>query len=196
MKKIMMTLAAVAVAATMNAQVWVGGQIGFSTKHVNGTDGNSKTFEIAPEIGYTLDDNFSVAIKLGYGYTSDFTNTEPVSMGGVVIPTIVNYGNANTWSVNPYVRYTFVKVGNFSAFVDGGLNYTTTHIQGADNNVNSFGIGVNPGIAYNVSDKVTLAAHFGKGLYWKHEWCKDSFRTNELGLELLNGVGFSAYYNF
>ena len=36
MKKIMMTLAAVCVAATMNAQVWVGGSLGFSTNHTNG----------------------------------------------------------------------------------------------------------------------------------------------------------------
>ena len=196
MKKIMMTLAAVCVAATMNAQVWVGGELGFSTKHVNGSEDNSKKFAIAPEIGYNLDDNFSVAIKLGYSYTSDYMVNDNAVVAGVAIPVSVNAGNANTWFVNPYVRYAFVKAGNFSAFVDGGLNYATTHIQGADNNINSFGVGINPGIAYNVSDKLTLAAHFGKGLYWEHNWVKDSYRTNELGLELLNGVSFSAYYNF
>ena len=64
MKKIMMTLAAVAVAATMNAQVWVGGELGFTGSHVNGIDNTEKTFTIAPEIGYNLDDNFAVAINI------------------------------------------------------------------------------------------------------------------------------------
>ena len=180
MKKILMTLAAVAVATTMNAQVWAGGELGFSTKHTNGAEQNAKTFSIAPEVGYNLSDNFAVAIKLGYAHTN------PNADGEI----------SNKWSINPYVRYSFVKAGNFSAFLDGGVNWSTEHIQGAENNKNTFGININPGIAYNVSEKVTLAAHFGKGLYYEHNWTKDVERSNAFGLELLNGVKFSAYYNF
>ena len=179
MKKIMMTLAAVAVAATMNAQVWAGGSLGFSTKHNNGAENNTKTFSIKPEVGYNLDDNFAVAIALGYEHQTPATSA-----------------STNKWSINPYARYTFAKAGNFSAFLDGGLKYTTAHTQGAENNNNTFGIYVNPGIAYNLSDKVTLAAHFGDGLYYNHNWTKDVKRSNEFGLQLLNGVEFSAYYNF
>ena len=190
MKKILMTLAAVAVATTMNAQIWAGGELGFSTKHNNGAEGNEKTFTVAPEIGYNLDDNFAVAIKFGYAHTN------PNKYGEIT----------NKWSINPYVRYTFVKAGNFSAFVDGGVNWSTEHAQGDKKNENAFGININPGIAYNVSDKVTLAAHFGEGLYYKHNWKADyvendvvvaaGHRSNEFGLNLLNGVSFSAYYNF
>ena len=181
-----MTLAAVAVATTMNAQVWAGGELGFSTKHTNGAENNTKTFNIAPEIGYNLSDNLAVAIKLGYEHVSPAAGA-----------------STNNWTINPYVRYSFVKAGNFSAFIDGGVNYTTGHTQGAKKNNNTFGIGINPGIAYNVSEKVTLAAHLGKGLYYEHNWraesedgAMDGYHKNSFGLELLNGVSFSAYYNF
>ncbi len=185
MKKIMMTLAAVAVAATMNAQVWVGGELGFTGSHVNGIDNTEKTFTIAPEIGYNLDDNFAVAIKLGYGYAS----TQDLGALG-------RHSNVNSYIINPYARYTFAKAGNFSAFVDGGVNYSTIHVQGADKNINQFGASVVPGIAYAVSNKVTLVSHLGEGLYIKHSWIKDAIRTNDYGFNLFNGISFGAYYNF
>ena len=59
MKKIMMTLAAVAVAATMNAQGYIGGNLGFvnSTNKTNPAAEVTRTgFSIAPEFGYKLDD--------------------------------------------------------------------------------------------------------------------------------------------
>ena len=184
MKKIFMTLAAAVVAVSASAQVWVGGELGFSSNHVNGNDDSDKTFTIAPEIGYDLDENLSVAIKLGYSYAG----TRSI-IGN-------DYNNVNAYTINPYARYTFVKVGNFSAFVDGGIHYTTLHVQGAENNFNQMGVAVNPGIAYAVSDKVTLVSHLGDGLYYNHTWLKDAYRSNNFGLDLFNGISFGAYYNF
>ena len=173
-----MTLAAVAVAATMNAQTWVGGSLGFSTSHLQGAEKNTKTFSIAPEIGYNLDDKWSVAVALGYGHSS------------------YSYHTYNTFSVKPYARYTFVKAGDFSFFLDGGLNYETEHMNGAKNNENSFGVFVTPGISYAISEKVGLVAHLGSGLTFDHEWEKDSYHRNTLALDLANGISFGAYYNF
>jgi len=189
MKKILMSLAALAVAATMNAQVWVGGEVGFTTNHTNGSDHTAKEFSIAPEIGYNLSDNLSVAIALGYGHTSDFDGTK-FGIPGMTL------SNVNAYSIKPYARYTFVKAGNFSAFVDGGLKYNTAHAQGIENNFNQFGVFVTPGIAYSVSDKVTLVSHLGDGLYFNHTWVKDNVRSNGVGFKLLNGISFGAYYNF
>ena len=69
MKKILLSLAALAVAATMNAQVW--SEVGFTTNHTNGSGHTALELNIAPDIGYTLSDNFSVAIALGYSHTSN-----------------------------------------------------------------------------------------------------------------------------
>ena len=185
MKKIMMTLAAVAVAATMNAQVWVGGEIGFTSEHQNGV-GTENIFTIKPEIGYSLNEKFDVAIALGYSHASDKLNK---NLGG-------NKFYANTFEINPYLRYKFVKAGNFFAFVDGGLNYATTHYQSVSNNENEFGVAIVPGIAYSVSNKVTLVSHLGEGLYYNHQWMKDTYRQNNFGFHLFNAISFGAYYNF
>ena len=179
MKKIMMTLAAVCVAATMNAQTWVGGSLGFSTKHTNGNETSTKEFSISPEIGYNLDENLAVAVELRYTHKNPAAGT-----------------NENSYSIRPYARYTFLKAGNFSVFADGGLNYTTTHQQGADNNDNTLGVFVAPGLGYALSEKVCIVAHFGDGLTYNHEWTKDVSRSNNFGLDLTNGLSFSAYYNF
>ena len=191
MKKIMMTLAAVAVAATMNAQVWVGGEVGFTSEHLNGV-GTENIFNVKPEIGYSLNEKFDVAIALGYSHSSDKMNK--------------NFGVAkfftNSFEINPYLRYKFVKAGNFFAFIDGGINYATTHYSGRFNgeklskNENEFGVSIVPGIAYSVSEKVTLVSHLGEGLYYNHQWMKDEYHQNNFGFRLFNGITFGAYYNF
>ena len=201
MKKILMTLAAVAVATTMNAQIWAGGELGFTTSHKNSSNWTSKNLTISPEVGYNLSDNFAVAIALGYSYASNLKD-EDLNM---------EFDHTNTYSIKPYVRYTFVKAGNFSAFLDGGLNYQTQHAKGYKKNMNTIGVFVTPGIAYNVSEKVTLVAHLGDGLYYNHKW-NDSYipelgsnekyavqtsnNWNKFGFQLLNGISFGAYYNF
>jgi len=223
MKKILMTLAAVAVATTMNAQTWIGGELGFSTSHTHSAGEGiypSKTnITVKPEIGYNLNDKFAVAIALGYEYNSH------VSVSGILggandvwdknssNTTTTDARNANTWSINPYVRYTAIKAGNFSVFVDGGIAYATTHIRKVGDNTNAFGVNITPGIAYAVSDKVSLVAHLGEGLYYAHSWNKGSETklnndgtvdkygrassyNNNFGFKLLNGVSFGAYYNF
>ena len=181
----MMAVMAVA-AISANAQVWIGGEVGLTSSHVNGV-GTTKAFTLQPEAGYSLSDKFDVAIKLGYSYASE--KEYKTSFGPQ------SYSNVNTWEINPYVRYKFVKAGNFFAFVDGGLGYATTHYQGVSNNENKFGVYVVPGIAYSVSNKVTLVSHIGDGLYYKHEWVKDVARSNDFGFNLLNQISFGAYVN-
>ncbi len=181
MKKIVMTLAAVAVAATMNAQTWVGGQLGFSSSHTCGSESTEKAVFVMPEIGYSLDENMDVAIALG------FTHASNLNVMGITC------ANVNEFTVNPYLRYKFVKAGNFSAFIDCGIAYATTHVQGDEKNYNQFGAGVTPGIAYAVSDKVTLVSHLGEGLYYNHQWKEGYGHQNNFGFKMLNSISFGAY---
>lgn len=194
MKKIFMMAVMAVAALSANAQVWIGGEVGFGSTHTNGWS-TEKTFTIQPEVGYALSDKFDVAIALGYSYASDKEYKE----GGKY----KYYSNANSWEIKPYVRYKFVKAGNFFAFVDGGLNYETTHVKGEAKNWNSFGVSFAPGIAYAVSNKVTLVSHLGEGLYYSHDWKNydenqfyDNFHANSVGFKLFNQVTFGAYYNF
>ncbi len=194
MKKIFMMAVMAVAALSANAQTWVGGELGFTSSHTNGV-GTSKEFTIKPEVGFGLNEKFDVAIALGYTYSSDKLHKK---FGGDRFST-------NEFEISPYVRYKFIKAGNFFAFVDGGLEYATLHYKGFSTNMNKFGVYVTPGIAYSVSNKVTLVSHLGEGLYYNHEWQKggkidgvleyDATHMNNVGFRLFNGITFGAYVN-
>lgn len=178
MKKIFLMAAVAMMSLAANAQVWVGGEVELSSKHINGAENSSSVVSFVPEIGYKLSDNIDVALGIG------FSHSNPASGK-----------NVNTFVFNPYVRYTAVKAGNFSAFIDGGINYGSQHTKGAEKNANTLGISIAPGISYAVSDKVTLVSHLGDGLYYQHSWMTNVVRSNDFGLKLFNGISFGAYVN-
>lgn len=86
-----MTLVAVAMATTMNAQWYVGGTVGYNYTKDKNTDVKSNTFVITPELGYNLNEKWAVGMKIGYAYNK------------------VDDAKSNEFVVNPYARYTFVK---------------------------------------------------------------------------------------
>ena len=183
MKKIMMTLAAIAVAATMNAQVYVGGSLGFNTSSHDGNTNSSVT--LLPEIGYNLDENLAVGIAFGYGQTKNTVEQNNVEVS------VTN----KKFIINPYARYTFVKFDKVNVFVDGGLEYV--HKDNAGSKNNTFGIGVRPGVAVNLNDKLSFVSHFG---WLGYSNSKDDYdgakATNTFGFELNSAVSFGMYYNF
>ena len=210
MKKIMMIAAMMVAAVSANAQVWIGGEVGFNTStntvKVSGvsTDETTNNFTIAPEIGYNLSDKWAVAVKVAFAHSGN---------NGEVAVLLNNYLGAlgfkdgkvttNAIVINPYVRYTFVKSGNFSAFVDGGVSYSTVHVNNMSdvmNNINSFGVAINPGISYAVSEKVGLVAHLGD-LSFNTSWTKAKnadikVTDNKFNVSFWNAISFGAYYNF
>lgn len=155
MKKIMMTLAAVAVAATMNAQMYIGGNLGFSTSKDKTDPADEQTvtgFTIQPEIGYQLDDKFGVGIVLGYQYNK--TKHEG-TISNIPYSSDVK---ASAFLIKPYLRYQCFTAGKFNVFVDGGLNFKTISRDNMKNELD-FGLFVSPGIAYNVNEKWSIVAH-------------------------------------
>ena len=184
MKKSMMTRAAVAVAATMNAQVYVGGGIGFQTTSQG--DNTNTVIKLVPEIGYNLDENWAVGVALAYGHTKNSVET-----GG--IETSIK---TNVYGINPYARYTFAKFDKINLFVDGGLEYV--HTKAGDNKNNTFAIGVKPGVAVNLNDKLSFVAHVG---FLGYQNSKDDYdgakAANTFGFDLDgSNLSFGLYYNF
>ena len=187
MKKIMMTLAAVAVAATMNAQVYVGGEVGFETTSQDGVTNSSVT--LMPEIGYNLDENWAVGLSFGFGQDKREVTEE---IGGVEVTATVK---DKRFIINPYVRYTFVKLDKVNVFVDGGLSYAHYDNAGAKNN--QFGIGVRPGVAVNLNDKLSFVTHFGWLGYKNSKDDNEGAKAaNTFGFDLNSKVSFGMYYNF
>ena len=191
-------IAALAVASlTANAQAWLGGNIGYTSTKTEienkyaSLDNTASAFSFAPEVGYDLDENWSVALRLSYAHIDSYT---------VEINNDKFTGTANSFAITPYVRYKFFNEGNFTAFVDGGITYGTTHLNGYSDvieNPNFFNIGFNPGIAYAISDDVTLVAHFGDLSYnitttkAKRYDVKSTISAFNIGLD--NSISFGVY---
>ncbi len=177
MKKIMMTLAAVAVAATMNAQSYVGGSFGFTSVSHDGD--NVTAFEVMPEIGTTLTDD--LAFGIAFGYAQNGKDNSKVS----------------SWSINPYLRYTFAKFDKVNVFVDGTVGYENTDSKKLNYKTGEFEVGLKPGVAVNLTDEVSFVAHFG---FLGYNYYKPDFNgakaTNTFGVNLDSNVLFGLYFNF
>ena len=175
MKKILLTALVAVSALAANAQVWVGGSIGYNHYDIDGIKATKVDhFEIAPEVGYALSDKVDLAIKLAF--TSDKTGGADAVTG---------------FQVNPYVRYTFFQTGAVGFFLDGGFSVATSSVDGSKA---QFGIGVAPGVKFAASDKVSFVARLGGLGYRMNEGNVD--KAKRYGVDLNNNISFGLYYNF
>ena len=109
MKKFLMTLAAAFVAVAASAQVYVGGSLGINSTKIDGEDDATITYKFLPEIGYKFSDSWAAGVNFGWakeGVTSDDDDL-----------------TVNTFEVNPYARFTFVKGKVVNVFCDGSVGY-------------------------------------------------------------------------
>jgi len=177
MKKILMTLAAIAMATTMNAQFYIGGGVGYSHSKIN--DVKTDEFKILPEFGYNLNDQMSVGATVGYTYSK----TSDVKTNG--------------FEIAPYFRYTFAKMNMVNAFIDLGVDYA--YSKTGDIKTNAIGAGLFPGIAVNLNDKISFVTKIG-ALSYLHASTKNNGIESKgdnfaLGLDGSN-LQFAVYYNF
>ena len=187
MKKIILTAIVAVASLGANAQIWVGGQLGFNYNTVKFGDDKleTTTFSLAPEVGYTLSDKLDIAIALREDYASQKDGE-----------------SVNAFSVNPYVRYTFYQTGKVGFFVDGGFSVGTQDnivedgiIYKSEESTTTWGIGIRPGVKYAASDKVTLVASLG-GFGYRQQKCGD-VKVSDLGLNVDgNALTFGLYYSF
>ena len=198
MKKILLTALVAVATLTANAQVWVGGEVGFSAGKTTSDGeklGAGANFNLIPEIGYTINDKFDIAMAIGISHFNGnggyYTGTSNYAVYDGDLADV----NRNTFTLNPYVRYKFAKAGDFTFFVDGGFDFAMIHYSGADKNANQWGLGFKPGIAYNLSDKVSLVAHVGQLSYNFFKW--EEVKNNEFNMGVSgNNITFGAYVNF
>ena len=169
-----MTLAAVAVAATMNAQTYIGGGIGYSHNKI--ADVKADAFKIVPEIGYNLDDNLAVGLGIGYTYSKE----DDVKTNGFVIA--------------PYLRYTFAKFDKVNLFCDLGIEYD--YVKAGELKTNTFGAGLYPGVAVNLNDKLSFVTKVGALSYF-HSKVTDGPKGDQFNIGLDGtDLSFGLYYNF
>lgn len=151
MKRLFLSLAVILSFSTVvNAQnvgkMWIGGSVGVNTSKVK--DGDRLTnYNIIPEVGYMLSDNWGLGVKLGY--THNEYNSESTKM------------KSDGFMVNPFARYAFLKGDLGGLFIDGGAGYSYSKIKTTSTKVHELEVGFRPGVSINVSDKIALTGKFG-----------------------------------
>jgi hypothetical protein len=175
-----MTLVAAFAAMSMNAQVYVGGSFAFeawSSQKLAG-DKSETVFKLMPEIGYNLNNEWAIGTVIGY--QSDKFNG-------------VNGVSESAFSIAPYARYTFTKLGKVNLFVDGGISFTSA--SKAD--WTELAIGFEPGLAINLTDNLSFVSHIGFIGYDLLNPDGDDNNISKFGLSLdATDVTFGLYYNF
>jgi hypothetical protein len=124
----------------MNAQAykwWAGGRTSFWA------DDKGTSFSLAPEVGYHLSPQFTLAASIAYRAVK-FNNSD----NNLLKPDFSGF------VVNPYVRYTAFKSGILLGFIDGGMEFGLGDFDG-------FQIGFKPGIALLLTNRITAATQFG-----------------------------------
>ncbi len=179
MKKIFMTLAAAIIAVSASAQVYVGGNVGISSVKLGDADAET-SYKFLPEVGYNINDNWAVGMSLGWAKGT------PVTIENV-------NALAETFEVNPYVRFTPFHTQYINVFFDGGLGYKKFNRNlGSD-----WSIGIRPGVAVNLNQHFSFVAHVGFLGYKWHDPKGDAKNSSAWGVDLDgNNVTFGLYYNF
>ena len=173
-------MVAAMVAMTMNAQVYVGGSVGFGSAKLGSGDSES-TYKIAPEVGYNLNDQWAVGLVLGYQKGScNFGHLD------------FNPGKTEVFVASPYVRYTFFEADMVNLFMDGMIGFASYKDAGS-----AFQVGVCPGIALKATDQISLVAHLGFGGFETYSPKGGGDSSNAFGINFdNNSIMLGVYYNF
>lgn len=145
---------------TLNAQIFLGGNIGFSSTGGSVDNGNTTTdkpttysFNISPMMGEFKNEN------LAYGLVLNFIGgrTESSTVPNLTVTT------TNTFGIAPFLRYYAVRMNKFSVFGQGnvGFSYTgsKTKVGGVSTDgpkTNMLYLNIFPGLSYDVSNRLSL----------------------------------------
>jgi len=175
MKKIFASLVVLFVSVAVNAQVYVGGGIGFSNVENTADDSKVTTFAIKPEIGYKLDSKWDIGTTLDFEYAKkgDY--------------------KATSFAVAPYVRYNAFKVGAVTFFADASAEIAALKVDGGDS-FSGWSIGIKPGVSVDVTKKLSFVAHAGHIGYFDTEEI-NNLKGFEAGISTEN-LTFSLLWNF
>lgn len=157
MKKVLLVLSLALVAFTAKAQFYVGGSLGLQT--FNG----GSSVNIAPELGYNLNDTMAIGSVLGWNN---------------------NGGNGSEFVIAPYFRYFLADMGPARIFCDALLDLSILSLGGG-NTVTTFGVGIAPGIAFPLEEHLSLVGRFGRLGYFNNGFCFQLFPSacgSSLGL--------------
>ena len=131
------------------------------------------TFIIAPEVGYHLNQKFTVAASIGFhSYSYD------------------GLPDASGFVLNPYIRYNAFKKGVLFGYVDGGAEFGIGDFEGVQ-------VGLKPGIAVAITNRFVVALQYGFIGYSDGKGAGPNIRSKGVGIDLSGyQSGLAFFYCF
>lgn len=174
MKKLVVTsLVALFTVSSANAGQWfVGGSVGFDTAKDDHT-----SFEVAPEIGYKLNDKWDIGLDLGFAkvtYEDDFTGDEWTERHS---------------KVAAFARYNVAQFGALNVLLKGSIGANFIHMNGENGTILT--ASVIPMVTYALSDSFVLHAE----LNFLGFNAAQQLKNDDMGWANSWGVGFGADAN-
>ena len=168
MKKIFMTMAAMVIAASASAQVYIGGCAGLSSVKEGKADAKMH-YALVPEIGYQFNKNWEAGLTIGYEGVED---------------------GFNTFELAPYARYTFCSTKLVDLFLEGTVGY-----KHYSHDVDGYEFGIKPGVKVNLSDHIAFVTKVGFLGYQHRD--NDGYKVKRIGLKLDGtDIQFGLNYKF
>lgn len=172
MRKILCLLFLACAIASTDAQVYIGGSISAWVDENKKTE--TTTLEFLPEVGFLLSDRWSLGTVLGYTQKEvDGTETN------------------NTFEFAPYARFSYYRFDLVRLFVDASFSLYSSKSGKADR-ATTYGVGLKPGVALDLSDRISLVAKFGFLGYRQYNEDHEAVGFNING----NGLSFGVFYTF
>ncbi len=185
-------------AGSLDAQSFIGGSFSFSTEGGSTKTGNVETdkqtstsVSFQPKAGYFFSDNFMAGAGLRLS-----TSSQKFTGEGDMVQKNSGFG------ITPFARYYAVEFGDFAIYGQGQLGVlfgssktesNGTSVDGPKTTNISFS--VFPGVAYNISDLVSLEARInGFNIGISHEREKDEFAGTEV-IDKTTNIGFGVNTN-
>ena len=84
-------------------------------------------FEIAPKVGYIINEKLEVGASIGLGYSHNMKYVTLADKEGENPKAFKDNKTSNfTWSINPYARYCVVDVNGFGLWIEGLVSLGTS----------------------------------------------------------------------
>ena len=168
MKKIFMTMAAMVIAASASAQVYIGGCAGLSSVKYGKAD-SKMHYALVPEIGYEFNKNWEAGLTIGYEGVED---------------------GYNTFELAPYARYTFCNTKLVDLFLEGTVGY-----KHYSHDVDGYEFGIKPGVKVNLSDHIAFVTKVGFLGYQHRD--DNGYKVKRIGFKLDGtDIQFGLNYKF
>ncbi|MCQ2065523.1 MAG: hypothetical protein MJY66_06650 [Bacteroidaceae bacterium] len=233
MKKLFLAATALLTCLAAGAQTWIGGSVGLglngygiSEETITDSHNNvqtssrvypwsetEKVLSVSPTIGRVINENVDAGASVSFAHFRNINGFRGSKYTDI--------------TVSPFVRYTFwdngvrFEKGDVTAFVQANVFFSTNlqrndfpmlygsvssfHTSEAD--CKSYGLGVAPGIKYQMTERISWAATFGWLGWQTHNVTakpytgteraeRKTYKTSMFGLDLSSALNIGMYYSF